>query len=226
VVYETLTGKRAFKGEDVSETLAFVLTKAVDWDALPEDTPPSLRRMLRRTLQRDRRERLADAADARIELTDAAVSEAEDASHATPVTAATGWPKLLAVAALAAIVSGVAVWSSARTEPPAVARLMISPPPSESIVLDPRQPSLAITPDGTVFVYHTNVDGDQQLRLRPLDGTTTTVLTNSESLAVHSPFVSPDGNWIGLGVTLILTPQGHCQLRIGTTLSRVVTSAL
>ena len=196
VVYETLTGQRAFKGEDVSETLAFVLTKAVDWDALPADTPSSLRRLLRRTLERDRRERLADAADARIELTDAAVSE--DASHATPVTAAMGWPKLLAAAALAGIVSGLAVWSSTRTESPAVARLMISPPPSEAILLDPGRSSLAITPDGTVFVYRTNVDGDLQLRLRPLDGTcTTTVLTTSESLFLNSPFVSPDGNWIG-----------------------------
>ena len=195
VVYETLTGKRAFKGDDVSETLAFVLTKDLDWDALPADTPSSLRRLLRRTLERDRHERLADAADARIELTDAAVSE--DASHATQVTVATGWPKLLAAASLAAIVSGLAVWSSTRTESPPVARLMISPPPSEPILLDPRRSSLAITPDGSGFVYRTNVDGDLQLRLRPLDGTSTTVLTSSESLSLNSPFVSPDGNWIG-----------------------------
>ncbi len=74
---------------------------------------------------------------------------------------------------------------------------MISPPPSEPILLDPRRSSLAITPDGTMFVYRTNVDGDQQLRLRPLDGTTTTVLTSSESLSLNSPFVSPDGDWVG-----------------------------
>ena len=57
--------------------------------------------------------------------------------------------------------------------------------------------NLAITPDGTVFIYRTIVDGDQQLRLRPLDGTATTVLTSSESLSVNSPFVSPDGDWVG-----------------------------
>src|SRR5262249_40302172 len=58
VLFEMLTGARAFGGHDVSETLAFVITKEPDWTALPVQTPPSVHRLLRRCLQKDRRRRL------------------------------------------------------------------------------------------------------------------------------------------------------------------------
>src|SRR5262249_42225302 len=70
-LYEMLTGKRAFNGDDVSETLAFVLTQQPDWDALPSTTPIAIRRVLRRCLEKDRKRRLADASDARLEIDDA-----------------------------------------------------------------------------------------------------------------------------------------------------------
>src|SRR5262249_41419707 len=54
VLYEMLTGKRAFEGEDVSDTLAFVLTKQPDWDALPPSIPSTIRKLLRRCLEKDR----------------------------------------------------------------------------------------------------------------------------------------------------------------------------
>jgi serine/threonine protein kinase len=65
VLYEMVTGRRAFSGEDVAETLAHILTKEPDWTALPASTPAPIRRLLRRCLEKDRRRRLADAADAR-----------------------------------------------------------------------------------------------------------------------------------------------------------------
>ena len=58
VLYEMLTGHRAFGGEDVTDTLAFVLTKEPDWDALPPTTPPSVAILLRRCLEKDRRKRI------------------------------------------------------------------------------------------------------------------------------------------------------------------------
>ena len=71
VLFELLSGRRAFAGEDVSDTLAAVLRADPDWSALPNDVPIPIRRLLRRCLQKDRRERLADIADARLEIQDA-----------------------------------------------------------------------------------------------------------------------------------------------------------
>ena len=68
VLYEMLTGQRLFSGEDVSHTLAYVLTKEIDWTSLSDDTPEPLRRLLRRCLERDQRKRLRDIGDARVEL--------------------------------------------------------------------------------------------------------------------------------------------------------------
>ena len=68
VLYEMLTGKRAFEGDDISDTLANILKSEPDWSALPADTPPSIRRVLRRCLEKDPRRRTHDIADARLDL--------------------------------------------------------------------------------------------------------------------------------------------------------------
>src|SRR5262249_26535888 len=73
VLYEMLTGRRAFAGEDTSETLAAVIKDDPDWGALPNEPPASIRRLLRRCLAKDPKVRLSDAAVARIEIDDAVV---------------------------------------------------------------------------------------------------------------------------------------------------------
>ena len=70
-----LTGRRAFPGENASDVLAAVLRDEPDWAALPADAPRGVRRLLRRCLRKDPRDRLQDAGDARIELTEAAMEE-------------------------------------------------------------------------------------------------------------------------------------------------------
>src|SRR5262249_55727725 len=70
VFYEMLTGKMAFKGEDVSDTLAAVLRAEPDWTALPADVSPSIRALLEGSLKKDRRERIADISTARFLMTD------------------------------------------------------------------------------------------------------------------------------------------------------------
>src|SRR5439155_4678486 len=60
VLYEMLSGRRAFAGEEISDTLAYVITKDVDWSALPADTPPHIRRLLRRCIEKDPKKRLRD----------------------------------------------------------------------------------------------------------------------------------------------------------------------
>ena len=84
VVYEMLTGRRPFEGEDVSVTLASVLKEDVNWRALPADLPAPVRRMLRRCLDKDPRHRLSAIGDARIELEDAMATPAEAAPLPTP----------------------------------------------------------------------------------------------------------------------------------------------
>jgi serine/threonine protein kinase len=71
VLYEMLTGVRAFGGETVTETLAAVLRGEPDWSRLPADTPPSVRRVLRRCLEKDRKRRLRDIAEARFQIAEA-----------------------------------------------------------------------------------------------------------------------------------------------------------
>ena len=76
VLYEMLTGKRAFEGDDVGDTLANVLKTEPDWTALPAGTAPSIRRLLRRCLAKDRARRLSDAVSARLEIDEASSQEA------------------------------------------------------------------------------------------------------------------------------------------------------
>ena len=71
VLFEMLTGKRAFEGQTTSDILARVLTAELDFDSLPPDTPPPIRKLLRRCLSKDRKNRLRDIGDARVEIEEA-----------------------------------------------------------------------------------------------------------------------------------------------------------
>ena len=68
VLFEMLTGRRVFEGDDATELLGAVIHKQPDWTKLPRDTPASVRRLLRRCLTKDPRQRMHDVADARIEI--------------------------------------------------------------------------------------------------------------------------------------------------------------
>jgi serine/threonine protein kinase len=70
VMYEMLSGHRPFEGKIASDTIADVLRRDIHWALLPRDTPEELRRLIRRCLQRDPKDRLHDAADARLILAD------------------------------------------------------------------------------------------------------------------------------------------------------------
>ena len=81
VLYEMLTGVRAFSGQDVSETLAAVIRGEPDWHALTDETPAPIRRLLRRCLAKDAKNRLADASMARIEIDEALTGSRIAARH-------------------------------------------------------------------------------------------------------------------------------------------------
>jgi serine/threonine protein kinase len=136
VLYEMLTGRRAFDGEDVGDTLAAVLRGEPDWAALPSKTPAAIRALLRSCLQRDRRKRLSDIAGALFVL-DRAGDLVEPVMLPSVAPAATLTRRLwrraapIAVAAAASLVVGGAIvrwWT--RPSPPSVVRTTITSPDS------------------------------------------------------------------------------------------------
>jgi serine/threonine protein kinase len=82
VLYEMLTGRPAFEGDDISGILGAVLKTEPDWSLLPAATPPPIHRALRRTLKKDLRRRLSDIRDVRIELEDAGTAAIDPAPPA------------------------------------------------------------------------------------------------------------------------------------------------
>jgi len=84
VLYEALTGKRAFDRETVADTLAAIIERHPDYDTVPPDVPPSIRQLVRRCLEKDQRDRLRDIGDARIEIKQAlAMPRANDTYRKT-----------------------------------------------------------------------------------------------------------------------------------------------
>jgi serine/threonine-protein kinase len=198
VLFEMLTGKRAFRGDDISTTLASVLKSEPDWSALPKTTPLSLRRLVSRCLNRDPKNRLQAIGDARVEIGEL-LSDIPEPSTVTPSTAgAPLWRRTSALAAvvlLTALVTGVIGWfvSWSTVARPRVARFAITPPGAAALNVNGRSRDVAITPDGSRVVY-VGANGTT-LFVRPLHQLEATPLVGGGAL--RDPFVSPDGQWVG-----------------------------
>ena len=198
VLYEILTGQHAFSGEEVTDVLARVLEREPKFSALPALTPTTIRRLLRRCLEKDPKRRMRDMGDVRIELEDATGGDLPGGPD-TPRTKKdlivpkwTAWAVAALVPALvAAATSG---WSRPVAAPPAppvnVSRFAI-PVPSGFHMFIGQNPSLAISPDGTKVVFET--EGD--LYIRPVDDFNTRRLAGTGGASM--PFFSPDGEWLG-----------------------------
>jgi len=115
VLFEMLTGKRAFPGRTGSDAIAAVLVAEPDWGSLPHDTPPQVRSLLQRCLQKDKSRRLHDIADARIEIEEAQRAAMGPSSGIGPVVRwASAWPRLtygISVIVLVTI-AGLLIWNS------------------------------------------------------------------------------------------------------------------
>jgi eukaryotic-like serine/threonine-protein kinase len=191
VLFETLTGRRAFDAEDVSLTLAEVLKSEPDWTTLPL-LPPAARMCLRQCLKKDARQRLRDIGEARLALEGALeVDSIVDSSGASPKTGRRVWRWVLPFAAASAIAAAsLTLWlERSRLSPlPEVVRFEIHAPAGSKI--PPGAP--AISPDGRSLAYTvTAPDGINRIHLRDLSSTESRVLTGTEN-ASH-PFWSPDG---------------------------------
>jgi eukaryotic-like serine/threonine-protein kinase len=189
VLYELLTGRRAFQGNAAGEILGEVLKSDPDWGALPEEVPQSVRRLLRRCLHKEPRNRLHDMADVRLDIDDAraALSEAE-VRRPVAVKPATSllWP-ILALVTSATV--AIAAWV-VRTRPasPEV-RLEVTTPRSSDPV------SLAVSPDGAMIVFSAGIENDSRLWLRALKSVSTQPLIGTDG--ARFPFWSPDSRSVG-----------------------------
>ena len=195
VIYEMLTGHRPFEGETISDTIAAVLRQEIDWARLPADTPYDLRRMLRRCLERDPKNRLHDAADARLVIADVEGGGGTGVAARSP--GRTRMLPLLAgvIAAVAAIAGALAMLGlfpkSPRTEPVSqVVRFAIEPPPEVMNVS-----YIALAADGRFAVYEAQVEGEFRFFMRRFDALESRPLAGTEG--ARGPFLSPDGAWIG-----------------------------
>ncbi len=200
VLYEMLTSRRPFAGEDVTDTIVAVLSKEPDWTALPSSTPEALTRLLRRTIEKDRKRRLSDIADARLEIDEAGRPVPLIAAPVRPVAERRGLERAFwAVAVLIAAVTGAAMISMWRENAGALTfQFEIFPAANSTIVAGlPEEGGLplAVSPDGTRVVFvATTADGTNVLWLRPLDALTAQPMQGTEGAS--SPFWSPDSRWI------------------------------
>ena len=176
VLFEMLTGQRAFPGEDAADFIAAVLTKEPDWSRLPAITPRRVVQLVQRCLRKDRRERLRDVGDALVELSDPSSSDVavSQQKHAGSPMATKRRSIALMLLITAGIVLGVAVGSRWGTgTPPAPQRWLGTRLGGPLTVLRPR-----LSPDGQLVAFLTFVDGMTQVGvMKPASGNWT-VLTH------------------------------------------------
>ena len=190
VLYEMLAGKRVFQGDDVSLTLARVLEKEPTWEALPSAAPPRMATLLRRCLQKDPKERIADMQDVRLAMEGA--FETTGSAPSEPIVAPSlhVWqrPAVVALAVIgAALVTGVAVWSARPEEPRPVSRMSYQLPAGQQF-RNPARRVLAVSPDGRRLAYDTPTG----LYLRSMDSFEPQVLLG-DGAGIRLPVFSPDG---------------------------------
>ncbi|HEY3349633.1 MAG TPA: protein kinase [Thermoanaerobaculia bacterium] len=218
VLFEMLTGKRAFEGETVTDVLAAVLTKEPEWAALPEQTPTKIRDLLGRCLRREAKQRLHDIADARLDLEEAE-ARPRSASGQSPfeenaagpgvavgrsvsATRERGSKSLLSLilpwvlaAACAAAAGALALRARAPQAASATPVHSIVPLPAGTRLSGWASPVIALSRDGRKLAFVAETDsGPQQLYVHHLDRGEAQLVPRSES-AEGSVF-SPDGQWV------------------------------
>ena len=205
IVYEMLTGRRAFEGEDVSDTLANVLKSSPEWSALSADVPPRIRALLTSCLQKDRTQRMADIAVAQFLLNDGTQLESFAAAKPPARVERRGMRDVLAwtlcAAALVTVGVVITMWAPWRgASAPRPVRFEIAPPPAVPVVPAGGDVNVAVSPNGERIVYVSSQfgfgvgGGGAQLVLRDVGRLEPVPIRGTIG---RYPFFSPDGQWIG-----------------------------
>jgi serine/threonine-protein kinase len=223
LLFECLTGERAFPGRTTSDTIATVLREEPDWSLLAGRAPLTIERLIRRCLQKNPRQRLHDIADARIEIEEAAHKPAASASEITVVSNARALPQARPALVAAAVLllglaaAGIAWWQRpAQIAGPPVARVTVPLLPGQ-VVERSRFPPLALSPDGRLLAYAAAAGGGRTgLFLRRLDELTPRPV--EATAGASTPFFSPDGRWLAFyadGLLKKVPVAGGVPLTIG-----------
>ena len=197
VLYEMLTGRRTFKGDDLTDTLTAVLRDEPDWTALPAETPPPVRALLRRCLQKDPRQRLPHVGIVRLDLAESvaggAALESGSAPPSSPPMTRPRWRERLAwglvlVAAAAALAMGMRPGERAVADPPL--RFTVETP--EGVRLVTRSTVyLAVSPNGQQLAFVGQDERGEGALWVHAFGTGRARLLDGTQGALH-PFWSPD----------------------------------
>ena len=202
ILFESLTGRRAFEQASLADLIVAVADGEPDWNCLPDDTPVTARRLLERCLTKDIRQRLQAVGEARILLEDPEAAEPiprRESRGSIPARV-----RLLASVVIAVTLGYALGRLGQRDVARAVVRLGVELPPGLRLDLpNPRSgglsgvaPPLAISRDGSMVVYQAKEDeGASGLYLRPLGSYETRSLVGTEN--AEAPFFSPDGRWVG-----------------------------
>ena len=201
VLFEMLTGQKPFVGDDVSDTLALVLKFEPEWEALPGDLSPVLATYLRRCLAKEPKQRVHDIADVRL-----AMEGAFETALTTPAGQAAAstlkyWqrpmPALLIVVGVALIVGFAVLNSTTEDRPVDRMRFVITTAETAPLSLTANGRDLAISPDGGQIIYSARAasGSERQLYRRAIGEFEGAPVRGAEGGT--SPFVSPDGDWIG-----------------------------
>ena len=196
VLYQMLTGRRPFDGDDVGDTLANVLKIDPDWSVLPAEIPPAIRTLLQSCLTKDRRRRVADISTALFVLEKAAsLAPPAGTVSAAPLPRRPLWRRVVtpvAAALVASAVVGTAVWFGTRPIPPRMARFPLTTASADALSINGTERDLAVTPDGSRVVYVGR--GGAEILMRPLDQIEPISVFRGQPRGF---FVAPDGQWVG-----------------------------
>ena len=195
VLYEMLTGRKAFEGDHVTGILAEVIKSEPAWEALPEEVVPAIPRVLRRCLEKDPRERMRDIGDVRLALL-GAFDDPDQRGGMDPPVRASGWRRraleLVAVALLGAIAAGLGVRTLLPSAPAARRPVRFTIPATPNM-----GPFVEMSPDGRRLAYlEGDEDGLPRLWVHSLESGEARQLSSAGTVA--SPlFWSPDSRSIG-----------------------------
>ena len=188
VLFEMLTGRRAFEGATMSEVLAGVLKSDPDWGSLPADTPEAVRRALRRCLRKDETLRLRDVGDARLDLEEAQTESLAPQRETRLVRRVERRAWAGAVALFALLAAAIGAWAIQPGETTLEERFDIT----TAQVSDPGTlSSLALSPNGRALLFVADSDGQPVVWVRPLDSVDAHPLPGTGGALF--PFWSPDG---------------------------------